>query len=121
MFLPNSSGVHSLLVSVEQNSMLNLGKFPSVTLVRLYCTGYVLFKEKYYLFSRTVSTRDRRPHSVTALHFTLKKDHVMWGADVIRTRSFFKCGATAVQVFVKCPLHTDSRCGKERRILIGPW
>ena len=24
-------------------------------------------------------------------------------------------------VFSTCPLHTNSGCGKERRILIGPW
>ena len=29
--------------------------------------------------------------------------------------------STALLVLSTCPLHTNSGCGKERRILIGPW
>ena len=25
------------------------------------------------------------------------------------------------QVLSTCPLHTNNECGKERRILVGPW
>ena len=30
-------------------------------------------------------------------------------------------GSWVSPVLSTCPLHTDSGCGKERRILIGPW
>ena len=29
--------------------------------------------------------------------------------------------ATCPPVLLTCPLHTNSGCGKERHILIGPW
>ena len=34
----------------------------------------------------------------------------------------FCCPCLMINVLVlSCPLHTNSGCGKERRILIGPW
>ena len=33
---------------------------------------------------------------------------------------YFTPGVTP-PVLSACPLHTNSGCGKERRILIGPW
>ena len=34
---------------------------------------------------------------------------------------YIRARFTAVYVLLTCLLHTDSWCGKERRILIGPW
>ena len=33
----------------------------------------------------------------------------------------YQAGLYIPPVLSTCPLHTDSGCGKERRILIGPW
>ena len=35
--------------------------------------------------------------------------------------SFFILYGALPPVLSKCPFHTNSGCGKERRILIGPW
>ena len=34
---------------------------------------------------------------------------------------FIVLSSMSMPVLSTCPLHTNSGCGKERRILIGPW
>ena len=40
-----------------------------------------------------------------------------WSPSLLRWDHQFRCSP----VLSTCPLHTKSGCGKERRILIGPW
>ena len=35
--------------------------------------------------------------------------------------AFSRVSFNGLAVLSTCPLHTNSGCGKERRILIGPW
>ena len=40
---------------------------------------------------------------------------------VVNGTSTFIINIPLRPVLSTCPLHTNSECGKERRILIGPW
>ena len=57
------------------------------------------------------------------VHFPCSADHEQdWQPYPVDPYSASICDDhTYIPVISTCPLHTNSGCGKERRILIGPW
>ena len=48
-------------------------------------------------------------------------DISLHGADKIVPRNELEITVRHMSILSTCPLHTNSGCGKERRMLVGPW
>ena len=56
------------------------------------------------------------------MYASLPHTHYWYEVDMLEVLANNYCYTSLISVpFSTCPLHTNSGCGKERRILIGPW
>ena len=102
-----------------------IGPVPSLSGYTIAHRWRSLPKVRWHRSSKPQGSFERvLPRKVTTdqlIYASLSNTHYWYEVSMLKVRAVPVQYQYSTPVLSTCPLHTNSGCGKERRILIGPW